>query len=219
MKITDLSHTIRNSMPVYPGTESPLIEYPYHIDQYGYKESRLHMVSHTGTHIDAPAHMIREGSPLDKMAADRFFGRAMILDVRNCKIIEKKTIQQAIRNRSHIDFVILFTGWSAFWGQEAYYAGYPRLSTEAADLLSNYCLKGIGVDAISFDKEGSADFPVHKTLLKKNILLVENLTNLDLLTSEEFWLVCAPLKFADSDGAPARVFSIEEFDAQNSEVK
>lgn len=212
MKTTDLSHTIHTHMPVYPGTEKPMIEYPFQIDSCGFNESHLSMVSHTGTHTDAPAHMLPNGNTLDRMRPDSFFGKGKLLQVRGRRMIDADFIRRAIEDCSGIDFLLLYTGWSKFWGKTDYYEGYPFLSCEAAEYISSFPLKGIGIDAISFDKEGSTEFPVHKILLHKEILLIENLTNLEKIGSPEFWLICAPLKFEDSDGAPTRVLCIEGYE-------
>lgn len=210
MKITDLSHTIHTNMPVYPGTEEPVIEYPFQIEAFGYNESRLHMVSHTGTHTDAPAHMLPNAKTLDRMPSDKFFGKGKLLDVRRERKIDADYIRSAIKDFKGIDFLLLYTGWSDLWGNQGYFEGYPVLSLEAAEFISGLPLKGIGIDAISFDKEGSTEFPIHKMLLGKELLLIENLTNLDQISAPEFLLICAPLKFANSDGAPTRVISIED---------
>ena len=61
MKVYDLTHTIRNDMPVYPGTEQPRLTTACTIEEVGYRETLLHMYSHTGTHMDAPAHMLPDG--------------------------------------------------------------------------------------------------------------------------------------------------------------
>jgi len=219
MKITDLSHTIHTNMPVYPGTEEPVVEYPFQIDVCGYNESRLSMVSHTGTHTDAPAHMLPNGITLDRMHPDRFFGKGKLLDVRREKMIGADFIRGAVKDFSGVDFLLLYTGWSDLWGKADYFERYPVLSLEAAEFISSFPLKGIGIDAISFDREGSTEFSVHKILLGKGILLIENLTNLEQIGAQEFWLICAPLKFENSDGAPTRVISIEGYEPQNSEVK
>ena len=59
MKVIDLTHTIREDMPVYPGTETPELSPASSYEKDGFKETRLHMYSHTGTHMDPPALEIR----------------------------------------------------------------------------------------------------------------------------------------------------------------
>ena len=75
MTVIDLTHTIREDMPVYPGTEQPRLTTACTVSQCGYRETLLHMYSHTGTHMDAPAHMIDGALTLDGCGADRFVGR------------------------------------------------------------------------------------------------------------------------------------------------
>ena len=76
MTVIDLTHTIREDMPVYPGTEQPRLTTACTVSQCGYRETLLHMYSHTGTHIDAPAHMIDGALTLDGCGADRLMDPA-----------------------------------------------------------------------------------------------------------------------------------------------
>ena len=82
MTAHELTHTIRNDMPVYPGTEQPRLTTACTIDQCGYRETLLHMFSHTGTQMDAPAHMLRDGTALDRYDAAKFAGPAVVVDCR-----------------------------------------------------------------------------------------------------------------------------------------
>ena len=82
MTVHEVTHTITNTMPVYPGTEQPVLTTSCTIEKTGYRETLLHMYSHTGTHMDAPAHMIEGGKPLDAFPAEAFVGRGFVLDCR-----------------------------------------------------------------------------------------------------------------------------------------
>ena len=74
MSVLDLTHTISGEMPVYPGTEKPVLTTACTIETAGYRETLLHMYSHTGTHMDAPAHMIARGRTLDSYGVEKFVG-------------------------------------------------------------------------------------------------------------------------------------------------
>lgn len=87
MTVIDLTHTIREDMPVYPGTEQPRLTTACTVSQCGYRETLLHMYSHTGTHMDAPAHMIDGALTLDGCGADRFVGRGFVLDCRSSRSV------------------------------------------------------------------------------------------------------------------------------------
>ena len=210
MKIIDLSHYITPTMPVYPGTSPPSFTTPCTIENVGFIEKKITLFSHTGTHIDAPSHIINGATTLDQLPADNFIGKAFLL---NLKSIRKPTIdlsdlehhQNRIRNS---EFILLYTGWSRLWGKETYFQGYPVLSLEAAQWLSNFELKGLGTDMISVDEAGSSEFPIHRILLARNIIIIENLTNLQSLPNINFIFSCFPLRIKQADGSPVRAMAI-----------
>jgi arylformamidase len=210
MRVRDLSHTIRAGMPVYPGTEPPLIENPVSLENDGFLEKKLTLYSHTGTHVDAPAHMIADALTLDRFEVGHFIGRAYVVDVSalpdpEIKIENLIPYTQKFRES---EFILFFSGWSAFWGSEAYFIDYPLLSKEAAGWLCQFDLKGIGIDMISFDPVDSVDMPVHHILLSREFILIENLTNLAGLRQTSFTFSCLPLKIESADGAPIRAVAV-----------
>jgi len=83
MKIIDLTHRIHPSMPVFPGTEPPIIQEANTLEKDGFAEAKITFYSHTGTHMDAPAHMIKGGLCLDQYPIEHFIGNALILDCTN----------------------------------------------------------------------------------------------------------------------------------------
>ena len=83
--------------------------------------------------------------------------------------------------------------------------GFPVLSIEAAAWLASFHLKGIGLDAISIDHPTSAQLPNHRCFLSKEIVIIENMTNLAAIPSKACQLYCLPLLITGSDAAPARV--------------
>jgi kynurenine formamidase len=212
MRVVDLSHTISANMPVYPETEPPVFECPCTIDEHGFCETKIDLFSHTGTHMDAPAHIIAGSQTLDQFPVESFFGSAGIIDVSGVKEsrIEIDHVAPYEASIRRWEFAVLCSGWSRFWGEAKYYQGYPLLSVEAAVWLSGFPLKGLGIDMISVDAMGSTDFPVHRVFLEKNILIIENLTNLEKIDGDDFRLACLPLKFEDADGSPVRAVAIME---------
>ncbi|MGK0467190.1 cyclase family protein [Clostridium sp.] len=211
MKITDLTHTIYSDMPVFPGTEQPIFIKANTLEKDGFQEAKITMFSHTGTHIDSPAHMLSSGPYLDDLDIEQFIGNATILDFSNIKtkfidVDSLKPYEEKIKN---VEFIIIKTGWSKYWGEKRYFESFPALSEESAKWLSQFNLKGIGIDAISIDDMDSTTFAVHKILMPKNIIIIENLTNLDSISSENFILSILPLKNKEADGSPVRAISIE----------
>ncbi len=210
MKIIDLTHYIYPEMPVYPGTEPPSFSTPCTIEKNGFTETKIALYSHTGTHIDAPAHIIPEAKTLDQLNIDHYFGQTCMLDLTSVKegtidIADLKPYEDLMGQN---DFVLLHTGWSQFWNKTGYFEGYPLLSTEAATWLSQFRLKGLGIDMISIDREGTSDFPIHRIFLEQNVVIIENLTNLQELPRAGFSFSCLPLKFENADGSPVRAIAI-----------
>ena len=208
MKVYDLTHTIRNDMPVYPGTEQPQLTTACTIEAAGYRETLLHMFSHTGTHMDAPAHMLLDGAALDSYGADKFTGTSVVVDCREQAAITLPLLQGYDLNG--VDFVLFCTGWDKKWGSPDYYAGFPCLTADAAAYLAALPLKGVGEDSISLDPCDSVDFPNHITLLGADFVNTENLTGLDALIGRRFTFVTLPLKFENSDGCSCRAIAMEE---------
>ncbi|SCZ77288.1 cyclase family protein [Acidaminobacter hydrogenoformans] len=209
MKIIDLTHLIKENMPVFPGTEPPVLEAANTLERDGFREKKLHMYSHTGTHMDAPAHMINKGWTLDQVGIEAFFGPAVKIDARGLKRIEKIHLEPL--TDSGAEFLVLWTGWDQYWGTEKYFGAFPALSLEAAAWLTGLSLKGIGVDAISIDPMDSEDFAVHLELLSNDMVLIENLRGLEQLP-EQFIFSAMPLKLEDADGSPVRAYALLEAD-------
>lgn len=209
MNIIDLSHTISPGMPVYPGDDPPVITNRAAIDEDGFVEKSITLGSHVGTHIDAPAHIIPHSLTLDRMPIERFVGQGSIIDLTGLKYpgIDVSFLKPHETLFKTSEFILFYTGWGRFWGQEKYFRDYPLLSIEAALWIRSFGLKGIGVDALSVDEVEAADLPIHKILLER-MLIIENLTNLDKLPKTGFIFSCLPLKLENADASPIRAVAI-----------
>jgi kynurenine formamidase len=212
MRLIDLSHPIEENMPVYPGTEPPTFAVACTVREHGFLERRLDMFSHTGTHMDAPAHMIEAGACLNALPLERFFGKAVVVDATGCTG-RKIGMGELLPHEKAIaasDFVLMRTGWSRYWGGDEYFRAFPVLEPEAAAWLAAQGLSGVGVDAISVDPVEGGEFEVHGALLGGGLVIIENLTNLHLLPPEGFHLACFPLPLRDADGSPVRAVALLE---------
>lgn len=210
MNFKDLTHTICQDMPVYPGTEQPLITNPCTLEKNGFREKKLAVYSHTGTHIDSPAHLLENGTSLDKLPPEHFYGQAIVLDVSGLagEEIFLNDINCFKNQIQDLDFVIFYTGWYHKWGKPDYFSGFPVPALEVADYLVSCGIKGVGMDTISIDHIHTTDYKIHKTLLSNNIIIIENLTNLQNLAEKIFTIACFPLKILDTDGSPVRAIAI-----------
>ena len=206
--IIDLTHTITPDTFVYPGTPAPAFSSTRTLTHDGARETLLQIGSHTGTHMDAPAHMLPDGATLDSYAPEKLAGAAVVVDCRGEKDISLPLLQRY--DLSGVDFVLFCTGWDRKWGTPAYYESFPCLTAEAAAYLAALPLKGVGEDSISLDPCDSTDFPNHITLMKADFINTENLTGLDALLGRRFTFVTLPLKFENADGCSCRAIAMED---------
>lgn len=212
MKIIDLTHTITADMPVYPGTEQPTLETVSNCERDGFCEKRLSMFSHTGTHVDAPAHLFSEGRTLDAFPAAQFVGKALVIDCRALAKGEAITMAQLAPYGDKIyaaDFLLFCLGWDEKWGTDAYFDDYPCLGEDVMALILAGEYKGIGFDVMGLDPVHYDQLKRHKQLFSgKEIINVENLCHLDECGTDLFLFACLPIKVAHADGAPARAVAI-----------
>lgn len=207
MPIIDLSHPIHAKMPVYPGDESPVCTPLASITTNGYRTTRLTMTTHTGTHIDAPAHLLQNAKTLDQFPASHFCGLARLVDCRGLPGQITKRHLEAQADLQAVEYILLHTGWSRYWQTEAYFNDFPALTPEAAAWLASRPIKGIGLDAPSIDAAGAQALGNHRLFLGQEIVIIENLTNLHGIAGQSCQLFCLPLPISAADGAPARVIA------------
>lgn len=208
--IVDLTHVISQSMPVFPGTKKPILKEANTLKKDGFKETLINMYSHVGTHTDAPAHIIEGGKSLEMYDISYFCGRGVKIDCSHLKkgdVIEMEHIKNYYDDIKKADYIIFYTGWDRYWNEEQYFDGFPYPSNEVVEFLASSDIRGIGLDVISLDPIDDTKLTNHFTVLKKDMIIIENLTNLQQ-TKRTFDFMVMPLKYKDADGAPSRVIAI-----------
>lgn len=213
LKYFDLSQMISTEMPVYPGTEAPIFMDFCTIAKHGFNETKITFYTHTGTHLDAPAHLLKDGLNLKSLAIEHFIGKGLVIDCTDLSNGEHINLLKLMSYREQLlktDFVLFYTAWSKKWGSNEYFKNFPVLDEKAAEFLSSLNIKGVGIDAISVDPVDAEDFVIHKKFLSKNIIIIENLTNLDKLIDISFNFTCFPLNLDVKDGSPVRAVAFFE---------
>ncbi|WP_233572729.1 cyclase family protein [Fretibacterium sp. OH1220_COT-178] len=210
----DLTHPIEPGMPVYPGTEGPRLETANTCEKDGFRETLLTLYSHTGTHMDAPAHLYADGTTLDRFPAAQFVGSAVVVDCSELRAGQPMTMAHVERQREAADgaeFLLFRTGWDRYWGQDAYFGDYPCIDLEVVDYVLRTGKKGIGLDTIGLDPIADANLTRHKRLLAGGaVVVIENLKGLGRIGRGPFTLCALPLQFRDADGAPVRAVAMLE---------
>jgi kynurenine formamidase len=198
----DLSYSLTDGMPVYPGDESPRLKRSHDILRDGYNNHHLSTGMHTGTHIDGPMHLTNRKQYLDEISVERFVGVGCVLDAAGEPVIRWKSPYESLVEKSSI--VLVYTGWSRMFGQEEYYRNYPVLSLEMAQFFVEKRVKMVCLDSPSPDRE---PYEVHKLLFANDILVAENLTGMEsLLHTQRFEVFAFPLRL-HADSSPARIIA------------
>lgn len=215
MNVIDLTHTIRETMPVYPGTDTPKFLPANTYEKDGFKETLLQMYTHTGTHMDPPAHLFAGRTTLDQFPVGQFIGKALVIECSGLKEGEAITMEH-IRpygdKARQADFLLFHLVWDKRWGTEAYFGDYPCIDGEVLEFIIQGSFKGIGFDVIGLDPISDMNLTRHKKLFQScDIVNIENLKNLELCGSDLFWFSCFPLKLDHCDGSPVR--AVAWFDA------
>lgn len=195
--IIDLSVALNRDTPAYPGDPKINIRQSSSHTSEGYLDHSVLLGTHTGTHVDAPAHMIEDAPTLGQVPIDNFIGEGKIVQGFSKDAVDAVGVAKG-------DIVLFYTGTSSRYYDSSYFTDYPVLSEEIADYLIEIKIKLVGIDTCSADNVAS--FPIHKKFLSAGIPIVENLTNLSALQGKPFRFFALPLKL-NLDGAPVRAFA------------
>lgn len=212
-KIIDLTYPLSAETVMFPGLPHPEISPYFTIENEGANISRISFVSHAGTHIDSPRHMLDGAGTVDEISLDRLIGEAVVVDIsdRNDPAIitvsDLRAHDEVIRSG---DILILITGIYKQYGTPAYNDQCPALAPVAARWLVEKRIASYATDATSIEAPGSEGNPVHKILLADEIPIIENLANLDQVTAHRVRFIALPLKIKEGDGAPCRVVAIQD---------
>ena len=209
MKVIDLTHTISEDMPVYPGTEKPKLTTANTYVKDGFKETLLQMYSHVQTHIDPPAHIFANRKTLNQFSPEQFIGKALVVDCRDLKEGQAITIDKINIDKAKLsDFLLFNLGWDKRWNLDTYFNDYPCIDDTVLEFILNSNFKGIGFDVIGLNPVHDNNLTRHKALFKDtDIVNIENLTHLEQCGDELFCFSCFPLKIENCDGFPIRAIA------------
>ncbi|HEX4246682.1 MAG TPA: cyclase family protein [Pseudonocardia sp.] len=215
MRIVDLSVPVRAGMQVYPGDPAVQLDRAVEQEVDGVNVLAIHAGSHTGTHVDAPFHVLAGGARLDELDLGLFHGPAVVADVRGLlprAAIGWPALEPYAPRLGPGVVLVLHTGWSEHFGTPEYLA-HPWLTADAARRIVATGVRTVALDTLSPDPTGSAPgpvssdgpFPAHHVLLGAGGVIVENLTNVAAMAElADPVLSCFPLALAGADGAPVR---------------
>ncbi|MGA2712136.1 MAG: cyclase family protein [Bryobacteraceae bacterium] len=199
----DISVPVRNGMVHWPGDP------PFHIERAHDQEkgdaatvSQMTLGVHTGTHMDAPLHFIRNGRTIDEMPLDATVGRARVVQIDDPKSIKREELlAQAISAGERILFKTANSAKA--WSSDKFEEDFVFIAQDAARYLAERGVLCVGVDYLSvggFHEDGPE---THHALLEAGVWIIEGL-DLKAIEPGEYDMACLPLKLIGAEGAPAR---------------
>jgi arylformamidase len=202
MKMYDVTGTIFEGMTVYKN--KPEKQPKMNQETNGYvTETRLEIDVHTGTHIDAPRHMVVDGDTFETISMDDLVGQCKVFDLTQVEDgISKKDLEKFEIQKD--DFVFFKTKNSF---EDNFNFDFIYLAQDGAQYLSEIGVRGVGIDTLGIERSQEGH-PTHKTLFAKKIIIIEGL-RLKEIHQGEYFMVAAPLKLEGTDGSPARVLLFE----------
>ena len=215
MKVIDLTLTVSNKIPTFPGSPQPNFIPWENIKEDGYNLELLFLSSHTGTHMDAPHHFLEKGTKIHEISLKKLVSEAALIKSKKKagESVTKTDIQKFEKKHGKIEgfsSVIFLTGWQRNLQKKYYFTKNPGLSVSAAKYLASKKISLVGIDSPSIDLGTDSKFSVHQIFAKKGILIVENLANLEKIKASKFHLVVLPLKLKDATGSPVRAVAFVE---------
>lgn len=230
MGFRDLSHDLTSGEP-YPGDPEAAVEPSATLGDDGYRVAEIACSTHSGTHVDAPSHLLASGASLDGFDVSEFRFDARLVDCRDLGPRDAITADRVPSNGASgcandttgaandgtdrptqrdatADLLVVRTGWSDYWGDPEYF-DHPYLTAEAAQRCVERDFT-VAIDAPSVDPtpteaidiDEPSGYLAHETLLSAGSVILENVTGLAGLPAR-FTLHAYPLP-VDADGAPVR---------------
>ncbi len=208
MKIYDVSVPIHEGMHDFPGNQPYNSTRILNMDDGAIANlTSFTMSAHTGTHVDAPLHFIRDGRNMDEMDLSVLIGPAVVYRLDSAERIERGDLEQL--NLKGVERVLFKTSNSGLWRNEGFQTQYIYISGEAAQYLVDSGVKLVGIDYLSVQQYDSEDISPHTVLLGNEVVLLEGI-DLSEVPPGNYQLVALPLKLVGAEGAPARAVLIDE---------
>ncbi|MFX3673563.1 MAG: cyclase family protein [Paenisporosarcina sp.] len=204
MKIYDISAPIFEGMPVYKNKteKQPKIS---RTTNAHVTESRLELDVHSGTHIDAPLHMVNDGETFETIPLEQLVGSVKVLDLTH--VDDAITKNDLEKFELHEQEFLLFKTKNS--GDEGFNPEFVYLKEDGAQYLAELKIRGVGIDALGVERS-QPNHPTHKALFGANIIVIEGL-RMKEIEAGAYFMVAAPLKLIGTDAAPARVILMDGF--------
>ncbi|MBU1094657.1 MAG: cyclase family protein [Firmicutes bacterium] len=206
MKIYDVSMTISEDMQVYKNLEEkkPNIRVVADFSNASYHETEIQMNLHTGTHMDFPLHMIKDGKTSDTLDLSKL--------IRKVKVIDMTKVIDCIKDTDLLDLDIkpndflLFKTINSY--DEKFMPNFIYIAESASNYLASKQIAGVGVDGLGVERN-QKEHPTHKNLMSRDMIIIEGL-RLKEVNQGMYFMYALPIKIRNSDALPLSIILIEE---------
>lgn len=208
-KIHDITLAISPSMVIWPGHPTPEVTRRSDMRKGDRSNnSSLAFTAHTGTHVDAPAHFVKDGGLVDALDLELLVGEVLVVDAGDASELSEEVLKE-LDIPPGTKRVLFRTRNSVGWqnNETEFTEDYVGITTTGAEWLVARGVRLVGTDYLSVAKH-SENVTAHQVLLSAGLILVETL-NLYHITPGSYELICLPLKIAGAEAAPARVVLID----------
>jgi kynurenine formamidase len=171
---------------------------------------KVEMVANTGTYLDSPFHRYPDGTDLAGLPLERLADLDAV--VVRCPFSEGRSVGADAFAGLDVQgkAVLLHTGWDAHWRTDRYFEGSPFLTADATAWLVEHGAVLVGIDSLNIDDTADLSRPVHSTLLREDVAIVEHLRGLEGLPDTGFRFFAVPVKFRGMGTFPVRAFGLVE---------
>ncbi|MBY0545165.1 MAG: cyclase family protein [Gammaproteobacteria bacterium] len=217
-KIIDLTHTLDEHVPTWSGEcgfhHELQLDYADCKTEVKFRVQHFNMHAGIGTHMDAPAHCIPGGATIEQLSVSELLAPCIVIDVskeahERYSISSQDILNFENKHGSIISgsFVMFRTGWARFWSDPKKYRNnylFPSVLADAAEMLINRGVCGLGVDTLSPDRPDDG-FLVHQLFLGAGKYIVENVASLESLPPTGSFILALPIKVKGATEAPIRL--------------
>ena len=230
-KLVDLTHTFDDQTINWP-TAKP---FEWHKEAWGktpggywYASASFAASEHLGTHMDSPIHFAEAQATTDTVSLRQLVGPAVVIDVTRSAATNRdyqlSAADVAAWEKTHGRIpagaiAMVRTGWAKLWPDRLKYMGtaaagdvknlhFPGISPDAAKILVERRVDGVGIDTASLDYGPSTDFRTHRILNGAGIYGLENVADLDRLPATGATILALPMKIRNGTGGPVRIIGL-----------
>jgi len=226
MRVVDLTHTIRQGIPRFPGDPELEIEPWASYAKDGYFIHRISIGEHSGTHWCTPNTFIEGARGADEIAASELVAPAVVFDIRSIAgadpdylltIADVEAWEREHGSISEGSYAILFTGWQDRWGDPEAFIGldengiphWPGFGAETVEFLTaERRIVGLGTDTHGVDSGADENFGASRAIYRADGTVLECLAGLDQVPPIGATIVIGGWPIEGGSGSPARVLGI-----------